>query len=87
MKTKKQNKDTFQLKGEEVIKKVKELIKEGNVRQISILNKEGKTIVVLPLTVGVVGAALIPVLAAIGAIAALVNDCTIKVERIDKKSE
>jgi len=87
MKTKKQNKDTFQLKGEDVIKKVKELIKEGNIRQISILNKEGKIIVVLPLTVGVVGAALIPVLAAIGAIAALVSDCTIKVERIDKKSE
>ncbi|OGG03857.1 hypothetical protein A2W14_04940 [Candidatus Gottesmanbacteria bacterium RBG_16_37_8] len=78
-KTKKE--DQFKVKGEELLKKIKELIKEGNVRKITIVNKEGKTIVVLPLTLGVVGAAIAPVLAAVGAIAALVTECTITVER------
>ena len=73
--------DTFKVKGEELIKKIKELIREGNVRKISIKNKEGKTIMVLPLTLGVFGAAIAPVLAAVGAIAALVTECTITVER------
>jgi hypothetical protein len=74
-------KDTFEVKGEDLIARVKELINEGNVRQISIIDKNGKTIVILPLTLGVVGAVLVPVLAAVGAIAALVTECTIKVER------
>jgi Domain of unknown function (DUF4342) len=67
--------------GEDVFKKVNEVIKEGNVRRISIKDKNGKTIAEFPLTVGVVGAALAPVVAAIGAIAALVTECTIMVER------
>jgi len=57
------------------------LIKEGNVRKISVIDKNGKTLIVLPLTVGVVGAVLAPPLAAVGAIAALLTECTIKVER------
>ena len=69
------------MKGDELLAKVKQLIKEGNVRQITIKNKDGKTLVVLPLTVGVVGAVLVPVLAAVGTIAALVTECTITVER------
>jgi hypothetical protein len=73
--------EEFSVKGEELLKKVKKLIKEGNVRQITIKDKGGKTLVVIPLTVGVVGAVLVPVLAAVGAIAALVTDCTITVER------
>lgn len=73
--------ETFELKGEDLVKKVKALIKEGNVRKISIIDKNGKTIVVLPLTVGVVGAVLVPPLAIVGVIAALVTECTIKVER------
>lgn len=77
----KKNKDTFEVKGEDLIKKVKELINEGNVRQISIIDKNGKVLVVLPLTLGVVGAVLVPALAAVGAIAALVTECTIRVER------
>jgi len=76
-------KEEFSLNGEEVVKKVKELIAEGNVRRISIKSKEGKTIAEFPLTVGVVGALLLPPLAAIGAIAALVSECTISVERED----
>jgi len=75
------NQESFQIKGEELLKKVKELIKEGNVRKITILDKKGKALVVLPLTVGVVGAVVAPILAAVGAIAALVTECTIKVER------
>jgi len=80
---KKQNarEDQFKVKGEELLKKIKELIKEGNIRKITIKNKEGKVIMVLPLTLGVVGAAIAPVLAAVGAIAALVSECTIAVER------
>lgn len=74
--------ESFEIKGEDLLKKVKELIREGNVRRITILNKEGKEIVVIPLTVGVVGAILVPPLAAVGAIAALVTECTIKVERV-----
>jgi hypothetical protein len=80
MTTRKKQED-FHLKGEELIGKVKELINEGNVRQITITGKDGKTIVVFPLTVGVLGAVISPVLAAVGAIAALVSECTISVER------
>ncbi len=74
-------KEEFVVKGEELLAKVKELAKEGNVRQITIQNKEGKILIVLPLTIGVVGLVLAPALAAIGAIAALVTECTITVER------
>lgn len=73
--------ETFEVKGEDVVKKVKELIREGNVRKITIKDKEGKTIASFPLTFGVVGAVLAPVLAAIGAIAALLTECTITIER------
>lgn len=81
MKTKTASKESFKVSGEDLISKVKELINEGNVRQISILDKEGKTLIVLPLTIGVVGVVLAPALAAVGAIAALVSECTVKVER------
>lgn len=73
--------ETYQVKGEELLKKVKELIHEGNIRQITIKNKEGQTLIQLPLTIGVVGTLLAPVLAAVGAIAALVTECSITVER------
>lgn len=73
--------EEFKVNGEELLKKVKELIAEGNVRRISIKNKEGKTVVELPLTFGVVGAVIAPMLAAVGTIAALVSECTIVVER------
>ncbi len=74
-------KEEFELKGEDLVKKVKQLIREGNVRKISIIDKNGKTIVVLPLTIGVVGAVLAAPLAIVGVIAALVTECTIRVER------
>jgi hypothetical protein len=74
-------KEEFKVSGEEVLKKVKEIIKAGNARRIIIKNEEGKSMIEFPLTVGVVGAALLPVLAAIGAVAALVTKCTIVVEK------
>jgi hypothetical protein len=74
-------KESFSLHGETLLKKVKELIEEGNVRKITIIDKSGKELASFPLTVGVVGALLLPVLAAVGAIAALITECTITVER------
>ena len=81
MPTKKQTTQTFNIKGEELIARVKDLIKEGNVRKITIKDKKGKVIVELPMTIGVVGAVLAPMLAAVGAIAALVTECSISVEK------
>jgi hypothetical protein len=75
-------KEKYRIAGERLLSKVKELIKEGNVRRITIKNDEDKTLIEIPLTFGVVGAAIFPVWAAVGAIAALVTDCSIEVERI-----
>ncbi len=74
-------KETFAMKGEQLLNKIKELIEEGNVRKIIIHDKSGKDIMSLPLSIGVVGALIAPVLAAVGALAALIGDCTITVER------
>jgi len=73
--------ETFTIDGEGLLAKVKELIKEGNVRRIIVKDKFGKVLVEFPLTIGVVGAVVAPVLAAIGAVAALVSECSITVER------
>jgi len=63
------------------VDKVKQLLHEGNVRRIIVRSDEGRTVIEIPLTVGLVGIVLVPVWVAIGAIAALVTDCTIVVER------
>jgi hypothetical protein len=73
--------EDFKVNGETLVKKVKEIIKEGNVRKIMIKDKDDKVIMEFPLTFGVVGAVIAPVLAAIGALAALIGECTISVER------
>jgi len=73
--------EEFQINGDEIISKLKELLHEGNIRRITIKNEEGKTIVDIPLTISVVGILLAPQLAAIGAIAALVTRCTLVVEK------
>jgi len=73
--------ESFRVKGENLLKRVRELIKEGNVRKITIKDKKEKEIMSFPLTFGVVGAVIAPVLAAVGAIAALIGECTISVER------
>jgi len=74
-------KEEFKVVGDDVIKTIKKIVKEGNIRRIIIKNEEGKPLIEIPLTVGVVGAALLPVWAAIGAVAALVVKCTIVVEK------
>ena len=73
--------EEFTVNGEELVAKVKALVNEGNIRRIIIKDVEGKTLVEFPLTIGVIGAVLAPILAAVGAIAALVTKCTIVVER------
>lgn len=78
-------KERYKVAGEKLLSKVKELIKEGNVRRITIKNDEDKTLIEIPLSFGVVGAAIFPVWAAVGAIAALVTDCSIEVERLDEE--
>ena len=75
--------EDFKVKGEELLAKARELVHEGNIRRIMIINDEGRTLIEIPLTVGVLGAVLLPVWAAIGAIAAVVTDCTIRVEKND----
>lgn len=74
-------KEEFKVSGEELLAKIKALIKEGNIRRIIIKNEKGKTLIEIPLTYAVVGALLAPTLAAVGAIAALVTKCTIVVEK------
>lgn len=73
--------ETFQVYGTDLLKKVKQIIHEGNVRKIIIKDKNGKSIIELPLSIGVVGAVLAPTLAAVGAIAALISEATITVEK------
>jgi len=75
--------EEFKVKGEELLGKVKDLVREGNVRRVTIKNSDGKVLVEIPLTVGVVGALLAPPAAAVGAIAALVTECTIEVTRVE----
>lgn len=74
-------KEEFKVSGADVLEQIKKLVQEGNVRRIIIKNDKGVTMLEFPLTIGVVGAALLPVWAAIGAIIALVTNCTIVVER------
>ena len=77
-------KETFKVQGEKVLNKVKELVKEGNVRKISIHEKDGRELMSFPLSLSVVGAVFAPVLAAVGALAALIGECSITVEREEK---
>jgi len=72
--------ESFKAEGAEIIDTIKDLIHEGNVRRV-VVQQHGRTIAEFPLTVGVVGAVLAPVVAAIGAIIALAKDCTIQIER------
>jgi len=75
--------ETYEVEGDNLLAKVKEIVHEGNVRRIIIKNEEGKQLIEIPLTVGVVGIVLLPVWAAIGVIAAIVTNASIEVERIE----
>ena len=74
--------DSFKAEGENVVNKIKAVVHEGNVRRV-VIQHQGRTVAEFPLTAGVVGAVLSPVLAAIGALVALLQDCTIQVERTE----
>ena len=75
--------EEVKVKGEDLLKKVKELIHEGNIRRIIIKNDDGETYIEIPLTLGVVGMVVAPILAAVGAIAALASNFTIEVVKKD----
>lgn len=76
-----ENQNEFKVKGEELLAKIKELIHQGNVTRIIIKDEDGKVYLEIPVTVGVIGALLLPVLAAVGALAALAANFTIEVIR------
>ncbi len=82
--------EKFTVSGSQLVEKVKQLIHEGNIRKVRILH-EGRTVLEVPLSVGAPATALVilavPVLAALGAFAALVTECTIEVEKVEKPSE
>ena len=73
--------EEFKVEGEKILSKIKELIHEGNIRKVILKDKDGKTLMEIPMTFGVVGALIVPQLAAIGAIAALLTEATIVVEK------
>lgn len=75
--------EEFHVNGDELIARIKKLLHEGNIRRIIIKDKEGKTVMEIPLTIGVVGVLLAPTLAALGAIAALVTEATVVVEKVE----
>jgi hypothetical protein len=77
----KSNRESFKVTGEELLDKVKEIVKEGNARRIIIKNEKDEVIVEFPLTVGAIGVVLAPLFAAVGALAALATNCTIEVEK------
>lgn len=81
-KTDKTRFEEFRVTGGEILDKIKEIVHEGNVRRIILKDEKGKTFMEIPLTVGVVGALVAPVLAAVGAVAALASNLTIVVEKV-----
>jgi len=78
--------EVFSISGEELVSTIKKLVHQGNIRRISIENKDGKTLLEIPLTLGVIGALLLPTLAALGALAAIITECKLVVERMDEES-
>ncbi len=82
--TEKTHTEEIHVSGEELISKIKELVHEGNIRRVIIKNEKGRTLIDIPLSLGVVGVLLAPQLAAVGAIAALMTKGTIIVERVDE---
>ena len=74
--------ESFKAEGADVLEKIKELIRKGNVRRV-VIEHQGKTVAEFPVTAGVVGVLLAPMVAAIGVLVALLQDCTIHIERTD----
>jgi hypothetical protein len=74
-------KESFKVAGDHLVESVKKLLHEGNVRRIIIKHADGREVAEFPLTVGVIGAVFSPMLAAVGALAAVLTECTVEVER------
>jgi hypothetical protein len=74
--------EEYHVEGSDLVGRVKQLVHEGNVRRLIIKNEEGRTLIEIPLTIGVVGTVVAPVWAAVGALAALLANCSIEVERV-----
>ncbi len=81
----KEQRNEFGIRGAELVEKIKELINEGNVRRIIIKDEAGKIFLEIPVTVGVIGTLFMPVLAAVGALAAVVAKFTIEIVRVENK--
>ena len=77
--------EEFRLEGGRVLDKIKELIHQGNIRRITLKNEEGRTLIEIPLTLGVVGAALLPIFAAVGALAAVATRMVVAVEKVEEE--
>ncbi len=75
--------ETIEVEGDDLLHKIRGLVHEGNVRHITITSEEGNKLLEIPLTLGVVGVVLLPVFAAVGALAALVTNCTLEIERVE----
>ena len=81
------NRESFKVKGDDLLNKVKEIIKEGNARKIIIKNEKDEIIMEFTLTIGAIGVVVAPIFAAVGVIAALATDCTIIVEKHDQEKK
>ena len=75
--------EEFRVEGEKIITKIKELLHEGNIRKVIIKDKDGKILMEIPVTIGVVGVLIAPQLAALGAIGALLTEATVVVEKAE----
>jgi hypothetical protein len=83
----KSNHESFRVSGDEILSKVKEIIKEGNARKIIIKNEKDEIIMEFPLTIGAIGVVLAPIFAAVGTLTALATHCTIIVEKRNQADE
>ena len=83
----KSNHESFKVSGDEILTKVKEIIKEGNARRIIIKNDKDETIMEFPLTIGAIGVVLAPIFAAVGTLTALATNCTIIVEKRNEEAK
>ena len=79
--------EEFEVTGEKLIETIKQIIRGGNIRRVTIKSEKGESLIEFPLTLGVAGALILPQLAAVGAIAALVTKCSIVVEKVVEEDE
>ena len=81
---KKARTEEYRVDGGQILEKIKDLVHQGNIRRIIVKNEDGETLIEIPLTLGVVGAALLPVFAAVGALAAVAARCIVVVEKVEE---